>query len=150
MHVFLIHSFPRIFSNLVQTACCMYFKTDIQNYTSYKLQSLAFLAVSELKSNFSFEVYTYFWLCCSELAGLPCSFMIHTIVGILPAGLIPKTTQNYKPLWVPNKVIYTKYSKHLPYTVAHTLDCVCRKMLIHGLNHGFFLSLFKLISCPML
>ena len=78
MYVFLVHSFPRIFSNLVQTACCMYFKTDIQNYTSYKLQSLAFLAVSELKLNFSFEVYTYFWLCCSELAGLPCSFMIHT------------------------------------------------------------------------
>ena len=47
------------------------------------------------------------------------------------------------------KVIYTKYSKHWPYTVAHTLDCVCSKMLIHGLNHGFFLSLFKLISCPI-
>ena len=27
------------------------------------------------------------------------------IVGILPAGLIPKTTQNYKPLWVPNPKI---------------------------------------------
>ena len=26
-----------------------------------------------------------------------------------------------------NKVIYTKYSKHWPYTVAHTIDCVCRK-----------------------
>ena len=25
------------------------------------------------------------------------------------------------------KVIYTKYSKHWPYTVAHTIDCVCRK-----------------------
>ena len=25
------------------------------------------------------------------------------------------------------KVIYTKYSKHWPYTVAHTFDCVCRK-----------------------
>ena len=25
------------------------------------------------------------------------------------------------------KVIYTKYSKHRPYTVAHTIDCVCRK-----------------------
>ena len=28
-----------------------------------------------------------------------------TRVGILPAGLIPKTTQNYKPLWVPNPKI---------------------------------------------
>ena len=30
---------------------------------------------------------------------------VATIVGILPAGLIPKTTQNYKPLWVPNPKI---------------------------------------------
>ena len=47
------------------------------------------------------------------------------------------------------KVIYTKYSKHWPYTVAHTIDCVCSKMLNHGLNHGLFLSLFKLIPCPI-
>ena len=26
------------------------------------------------------------------------------------------------------KVIYTKYSKHLLYTVAHTIDYVCSKM----------------------
>ena len=26
------------------------------------------------------------------------------------------------------KVIYTKYSKHCPYTVAHTFDCVCSKI----------------------
>ena len=25
------------------------------------------------------------------------------MVGILPTGLIPKTTQNYKHLWVPNQ-----------------------------------------------
>ena len=35
------------------------------------------------------------------------------------------------------KVIYTKYSKHSPYTVAHTIECVCTKI-----------SLFKLIPCP--
>ena len=35
------------------------------------------------------------------------------------------------------KVIYPKYSKH--YTVAHTIDCVCSKMLNHGLNQGLFL-----------
>ena len=45
------------------------------------------------------------------------------------------------------KVIYPKYSKHWPYTVAHTIDCVCSKMLNHGLNHGLFLLLFKLIHC---
>ena len=48
-----------------------------------------------------------------------------------------------------DKVIYPKYSKHWPYTVAHTIDCVCSKMLNHGLNHGLFLSIFKLIPCPI-
>ena len=43
------------------------------------------------------------------------------------------------------KVIYPKYSKHWPYTVAHTIDFVCSKSLNHGLNHGLFLSFFKLI-----
>ena len=52
-------------------------------------------------------------------------------------------------IWIKVKVIYPKYSKHWPYTVAHTIDCVCSKMLNHGLNHGFFLSLFKLIPCPI-
>ena len=42
---------------------------------------------------------------------------------------------------VVSKVICTKYSKHWPYTVA--IDCVCSKIL----NHGLFLSLFKLIPC---
>ena len=42
-----------------------------------------------------------------------------------------------------SKVIYTKYSKHWPHTVAHTIDCVCSKMLNHVLNHELFLSLFK-------
>ena len=30
------------------------------------------------------------------------------------------------------KGIYPKYSKHWPYTGAHTIDCVCNKMLYHG------------------
>ena len=42
------------------------------------------------------------------------------------------------------KVIHPKYSKQWPYTVARTIDCVCSKMLNHGLNYGLFLSLFKL------
>ena len=51
-----------------------------------------------------------------------------------------------------SKVIYSKYSKHWPYTVAHTIDCVCRKMLNHGLKFKscfFFHSLFTLIPCPI-
>ena len=35
------------------------------------------------------------------------------------------------------KVIYTKYSKHWPYTVAHTFDCVCSKMNISWFNPWF-------------
>ena len=44
-----------------------------------------------------------------------------------------------------SKVMYHKYSKHWPYTVAYTIDCVCSKML----NHGFFHSHFKLTPCPI-
>ena len=47
------------------------------------------------------------------------------------------------------KIIYPKYSKQWPYTVAYTIDCVRSKMLNHGLNLGLFLSLFKLIPCPI-
>ena len=47
------------------------------------------------------------------------------------------------------KVLYPKYSKHWPYTVAHTIYWVCNKMLNHGLNYnyGLLLSHFKLIPC---
>ena len=45
--------------------------------------------------------------------------------------------------WECDKVIYPKYSKHWPYTVAYTIYCVSSKMLHHGLKHGLFLSLFK-------
>ena len=47
------------------------------------------------------------------------------------------------------KVIYTKYSKNWPYTLAHTIDCVCSKMLSNGLNHGLFISLIMLIPDPI-
>ena len=42
-----------------------------------------------------------------------------------------------------SKFIYPKYSKQLLSTVAHTIDCVCSKILNHGLNHGLSFSLFK-------
>ena len=50
-------------------------------------------------------------------------------------------------LWARGKVIYPKYYKHWHYTVAHTIDWVCSKMLNQGLNHGLFLSFFKTIPC---
>ena len=41
------------------------------------------------------------------------------------------------------KVIYPKYFKHWLSIVAHTIDCMCSKILSHGLNHGLSFSLFK-------
>ena len=40
------------------------------------------------------------------------------------------------------KVIYPKYSKHWPHTVAHTIDCVSIVMLNHGLNHSLTFQAF--------
>ena len=46
---------------------------------------------------------------------------------------------------VENKVIYPKYSKHLPYLLAYTMDYDCSKILNSGLNQEFFLLLFKFV-----
>ena len=36
--------------------------------------------------------------------------------------------QQFLPFSVVHKVIYIKYSKHEPYTVAHIFDCECSKI----------------------
>ena len=65
--------------------------------------------------------------------------------GVLVLG----TNNNHLKTWLPlTKVIHTKYSKHRPSTVAHTFESVCSK-INHGLNHGLFISLLKLINCPI-
>ena len=46
------------------------------------------------------------------------------------------------------KVIYPKYSKHWLYTVAHTIDSVCSKILNNNLNHGLCISLSSLYPAP--
>ena len=55
--------------------------------------------------------------------------------------LFPSFLCNFSARLLGNKVIYPKYSKHWHYTMAYSTDCVCSKML----NHGLVLSLFKLI-----
>ena len=40
-----------------------------------------------------------------------------------------------------DKVIYPKYSKHWLSSVAHTIDCVCSKILNHGLLFSLFMFL---------
>ena len=42
------------------------------------------------------------------------------------------------------KVIYSKYSKHWPYSVAHTTDCVSNKMLNCGLTISFTFQMYDL------
>jgi hypothetical protein len=48
-------------------------------------------------------------------------------------------------LKIPAKLYIPSTLKHWPYTMAHTIDCVCSKLL----NHGLFLSLLKLIPYPI-
>ena len=63
--------------------------------------------------------------------------------GIKDVSLFPRNiSKTNNPT---TKVIYTKFSK---YSGTHNLLCV-QKMLNHGLNHGFFLSIFKLIPSPI-
>ena len=41
------------------------------------------------------------------------------------------------------EIAIKKYSKHKLSTVAHTIDCMCIKMLNNGLNHGFIIFIFQ-------
>ena len=72
-----------------------------------------------------------FHLLIKNFEKVTCFFLVAFILG---------ASQN------PVKVIHPKYSKHWPYTVAHTIDCVCSKLLNHGWNHRSFLSLFNFLD----
>ena len=47
-----------------------------------------------------------------------------------------------------DKVIYTKYSKHWLYTVAHTIECVCSRMNNSWFNPWFLFYFLSLCSAP--
>ena len=47
-----------------------------------------------------------------------------------------------------SKGIYPKYYKHWSYTVAHTINCVCSKMLNHGWTHGVISFTFQAYTPP--
>ena len=47
-----------------------------------------------------------------------------------------------------SKVIYTKYSKHWLYTVAHTIECVCSKMNNSWFNPWFSFYISSLCPAP--
>ena len=66
--------------------------------------------------------------------------LLRTIV--IPSHVLKKTERekNVDQLSSIPK-LYPKYSKL--FTVAHTIDIMCSKILKHGLNHGLSFSLFK-------
>ena len=53
--------------------------------------------------------------------------LVHVYVRFDPYSSYTTVLALYLPFLLVIKVIYTKYSKHWPYTVAYTIDCVCRK-----------------------
>ena len=71
--------------------------------------------------------------------GLGLSLNVHESFSFLHFSIDPNNGKLLWPMgffkflriplgfWMHIKVIYTKYSKHCPYAVAHTIDCVCRK-----------------------
>ena len=60
---------------------------------------------------------------------------------------IPAQTHHYNICPLP-KVIYTKYSKHWLYTVAHTIECVCSKINNSWFNPWFSFYFSSLYPAP--
>ena len=80
---------------------------------------------------------------------LYCCLLFHVICVFCALRLLRELLAAYASAAV--KVIFTKYSKRwtLYYGTNYSGWLCVQKMLYHGLNHGFFLLLFKLISCPI-
>ena len=74
--------------------------------------------------------------------GKTIDFLKLTVFGVHTTNL-SQSKQVSKKINRNSKFIHPKYSKHSLSTVAHTIDCVCSKILNHGLNHGLLFSLFK-------
>ena len=85
-------------------------------------------------------VLSFFSLFCAgvQIVVRNLHFKIYLIVFI-SKSFAKKSVNICSWIYIKGKAIYTNYSKHWPYTVAHTIDCVCSKMLNHGLSHGLFL-----------
>ena len=51
--------------------------------------------------------------------------------------------QEASEIYIDTEGKYPKYSKHYPYTMAHTIDCGwCSKMLNHDLNRGLCFTFY--------
>ena len=82
------------------------------------------LTSKDFPRNESYKVFPFNCPFLLHSPNLPYDFDLKHF-GIIEESTILNPTSllfdfNTKP-----KVIYLKYSKHWPYTVAHTIDCVC-------------------------
>ena len=69
-----------------------------------------------------------------KLEHLPISLVSLEFLNLIETGI-----------YIPESKVFT-LNIYLAYAVAHTIDCDISKMLNHGLNHVFFLSLFNKVS----
>ena len=60
----------------------------------------------------------------------------------------PLKQEEYVFFQVRGKIIYTKYSKHWFYTVAHTIECVCSKINNSWFNPWFSFYISSLCLAP--
>ena len=102
--------------------------TPVSSITYFLLHWRAFhpLCWGNGKNEFIDSHYCFIKLTCEKVP-------IVEIIIILKKIFHP-IVHCISPLWTDlgiihasTKVTYPKYSKHWPYTAAHTIDCVCRK-----------------------
>ena len=136
---------------LVQTYVCVFKLMETKDYqgSSYvwvtSLHWASFLTKCNKRWKPQTLNYKYYELL------LYCCLLFHVICVFcaLRLRLLRELLAAYASAAV--KVIFTKYSKRwtLYYGTNYSGWLCVQKMLYHGLNHGFFLLLFKLISCPI-
>ena len=115
-------------------------------------------------STFDFSWQLYYWvfsflniflsLYAIKLPGLN-KMMLKIPRGLKSLGCSYSLRYYSKMLKIYTKKTFFPFSNVIPSTLNIALYCgthiwLCvQKMLNHGLNHGFFISLFKLISFPI-
>ena len=112
-------------------------KWEVTWFKEFILQTSLFNEV--IKICFYQSMYNEFIRCQHESWTYESWYFHETEYFLLPDNIFG-LRQSYLP---------KTYSKHWPYTVAYTSDCVISNMLNHGLNQGLLLSFFKLTPCTI-
>ena len=84
---------------------------------------------------------------CKIVKFAKCIYKTITKVVSFPHSFA-RTWKSYFQIGLKIKVVYTKYSKHWPYTVAHTMECVCSKIYYSWLNAWFSFYFSSLHPAP--